>query len=109
MLKLSVVAAAMAFATQASAHTVVSQTVSLPVIAAGGTTDVVLTCPHHQYVVAGGYQAGDGWTGSMRVTADEPGSTQSWAVEVTNNSGRPTVAGEVSITVSATCGSHPWH
>lgn len=107
-IKTIAVGAIFAFATPAFAHNVVSDTVTVPVIAAGGSATLTITCPHHHYAIAGGFgNEGDGaWTGSIDVTANYPQSTRTWAVEVTNRSGRPTGAQQFTGTLYVTCDHH---
>lgn len=107
--KLTIVAAAAAFATQAGAHEVQSKTVTLPVIGAGDSAEVTITCPAHHYALSGGYENNDqlrGALGPLEVTASYAKSTRTWAVEFTNTSGRPTGAQEASVTISAYCDHH---
>ncbi|AHM04171.1 hypothetical protein roselon_01805 [Roseibacterium elongatum DSM 19469] len=108
VLATTIVAAGLAVATQASAHEVFSETMTLPVIAAGGSQEVTITCPAHHYVVAGGFENNDQLNpaGPLVVTASYPASTRSWRIEVTNRSGRPTAINEASITMYATCDHH---
>lgn len=104
----AILAAAVAFSTQATAHEVFSETLTLPVIASGGSQEVTITCPAHHYVVAGGYENNDQLnpTGPLVVTASYPATTRSWRIEVTNRSGRPTAINEARITLYATCDHH---
>jgi len=104
--KLTVLAAVMAIGSQASAHEVVNNTVTLQSIAAGATEEFVITCPHHyQYVVSGGVKINKQLTsnGPLMVTSSYPKTTRSWAIEFTNRAGRPTGAQEVNVTFSALC------
>ena len=109
--KISIVAAAVAFATQAGAHTVKSETTGLPVIPAGGSAEVTVSCHGNHYAISGGYENNDqlrGALGPLEVTASYPKSTKTWAVEFTNTSGRPTGMQEASATVFVMCGHHRW-
>jgi len=105
-LKLTMLAGAMAIATQASAHEVVNNTMTLEPIAAGATKEFVVACPHSwQYVVSGGAKINKQLTsnGPLLVTASYPKTTKSWAIELTNRAGRPTGAMEVNATFTALC------
>jgi hypothetical protein len=103
-----ILAATVAFSTQAGAHEVFSETLPLPVIGSGDSEEVTITCPAHHYVVAGGYENNDQLTatGPLVVTASYPATTRSWRIEVTNRSGRPTAINEARITMYATCDHH---
>lgn len=106
-LQASLVVTAVAFASQGLAHGVEKSTVTLPVIAPGGSTTVTITCSGHHYARSGGFENNDqllGARGPLEVTGSYPASTRSWAVEVTNNSGRPTAINEARATIYAMCG-----
>lgn len=100
--------AGLAFGSPAAAHGVVSETFTLGVVDPGETAAVTLTCPHHHYVMSGGYDAVRriAPAGPMVVTASYPASTRSWTVELENRSGRPTGVNEAQITVFAMCDHH---
>lgn len=104
----AVVAAGLALATQASAHHVLSGTTPVPSLAPGASQEFTITCPHHQYMISGGYENNDqlNATGPLVVTASYPKTTRSWAVEVTNRSGRPTSVLEAELTLYVTCDHH---
>ena len=105
----AVFAAGVALASQASAHHVFTEEVAMPVVAPGASVTLTIHCPHHHYSVSGGYEAGDRVSpnGPMMATGSYPGTTQSWSVEFTNRSGRPTIAGEATATLYVTC-QHHW-
>lgn len=110
-IKMTLVAAAAVFATGASAHVVKSETSQLPVIAAGGSAEVTVSCHGHHYAISGGFENNDqlrGALGPLEVTASYPKSTKTWAVEFTNTSGRPTGKMEANVTVFVMCGHHRW-
>ncbi|WP_136441509.1 hypothetical protein [Pacificoceanicola onchidii] len=96
---------AAAIASPALAHGVHSHSVDLPVIGSGASHEVVIKCSHG-YALSGGVKAGDRMSpnGPLMITGSYPKTTRSWAVELTNRSGRPTGAMEASVTVYAMCG-----
>lgn len=96
---------AAAMASPAAAHGVHSHTVDLPVIGSGDSYEVVLKCSHG-YALSGGVKKGTRMSpgGPLMITGSYPKTTRSWAVELTNRSGRPTGAMEASVTVYAMCG-----
>lgn len=105
--KLIVLAAAVGIGSQASAHEIVENTMTLNPIAGGASEEFTVTCPHHhQFVVSGGAKFNKKLTrvGPLEVTASYPKSSRSWAVEVTNRAHRPTGAKEVNMTFTALCG-----
>lgn len=106
-------AAGLAIGTQASAHYVVSGETPVPALDPGDSIEFTITCPHHlRYVVSGGVQNNDqlnGRVGPLIVTASYPKTTRSWAVEVTNKSGRPTSVVEARLTLYALCGYNHGH
>ncbi|MCT4683694.1 MAG: hypothetical protein N4A39_08175 [Roseicyclus sp.] len=105
----AVIAAGFAFGTQAGAHEVVSGTTPVPALAPGASQEFVINCPGHQFVLSGGVENNDqlrGALGPLVVTASYPKSTRSWAVEVTNDSGRPLSTVEARLTLYALCGYH---
>ncbi|WP_425098317.1 hypothetical protein [Tropicibacter sp. S64] len=98
---------AAALASPALAHEIESSTVTLPVIGAGATHEVVIHC-HHGYALSGGVKKGKRLfpTGPLVVSGSYPKTTRSWAIEFSNRSGRPTGAMEANATVYALCGYH---
>lgn len=105
----AVIVVGFAFGTQASAHEVVSGTTPVPPLAPGASQEFVIHCPGHQYVLSGGVANNDqlnGARGPLEVTASYPKTTRSWAVEVTNDSGRPLSTVEARLTLYALCGYH---
>jgi hypothetical protein len=87
----------------------VSGTTPVPPLAAGASQKFVIHCPHHRFVVSGGFANNDqlnGALGPLVVTASYPKTTRSWAIEVTNDSGRPLSTGEARLTLYALCGYH---
>ncbi len=95
-----------AAATVGHAHGIESQTLTLPVIGAGDSYEVVTQCSH-AYAVNGGIQSGDELLASgLEITGSYPKTTKSWAVEITNDTGRPTAINEVNATFYVTCGRH---
>lgn len=105
----AVMAVGFAFGSQASAHEVVSGTTPVPPLDPGASQEFVIHCPGHQYVLSGGVENNDqlrGALGPLVVTASYPKSTRSWAVEVTNDSGRPLSIVEARLTLYALCGYH---
>jgi hypothetical protein len=104
----AVLAAGLAIGSQASAHYVVSGETPVPALDPGESIEFTINCPHHlRYVVSGGVENNDqlnGARGPLVVTASYPKSTSSWAVEVTNDSGRTTSTVEARLTLYALCG-----
>ncbi|MFW2545117.1 hypothetical protein ACN2XU_21000 [Primorskyibacter sp. 2E107] len=98
---------ATAIAAPAVAHDIESRTVALPVIGAGDAYEVVIKC-HHGYALSGGVKKGKRIfpDGPLVVSGSYPKTTRSWAIELTNRSGRPTGAMETSATVYSLCGYH---
>lgn len=105
-LKICILGVSLAFATQATAHGLQTETQSLPTIAAGDSLELTISCPSKHAVISGGYENNQqrNSTGPLTVTASYPKSSNTWAVEVTNRSGRPTVSGESKVTLYAMCG-----
>ncbi|MDJ0820686.1 MAG: hypothetical protein QNJ09_02605 [Paracoccaceae bacterium] len=110
ILKQTLTAAALAtglgLASQAAAHVVESGTMQLSPIASGAKYVVEHTCTHHGYALSGGLTIDKQVTtyGPLVVTGSYPKSTRTWAVELTNKSGRPTGAMEVMVTIRVLCG-----
>lgn len=104
----AILAASLAFATSAGAHNVFSETFNLPVVGSGDTLEVEIRCPPHHFSISGGFSAGDRLApdGPLVITASYPKTTRTWAVELTNRSGRPTGAQEASVTAFVTCDHH---
>lgn len=103
----AVMAAGLTLASQASAHEVVSATTPVPVLDPFESIEFTINCPHHRFIVSGGVENNDqlrGALGPLMVTASYPKTTRSWAVEVTNNGGRPTAIREARLTLYALCG-----
>jgi hypothetical protein len=109
----TIVATGLALASQASAHEVVSGTTPVPPLAAGASQEFVINCPHHRFVVSGGVQNNDqqaaSRVGPLVVTASYPKTTRSWAIEVTNDSGRTLSTVEARLTLYALCGYQHHH
>lgn len=109
----AVLAAGLAIGTQASAHYVVSGETPVPALGPGESIEFTITCPHHlRYIVSGGVENNDqlrGALGPLIVTASYPKTTSSWAVEVTNKSGRTTSVVEARLTLYALCGYRHYH
>jgi hypothetical protein len=103
----AVLAAGLALGSQASAHYISSGTTPVPALNPGESIEFTINCPHHRYVVSGGVENNDqlnGARGPLVVTASYPKTTRSWAVEVTNDSGRRTSIVEARLTLYALCG-----
>jgi hypothetical protein len=104
----AVLAAGLALGSQASAHYVVSGETPVPALSPGESIEFTVNCPSHlHYVVSGGVENNDqlnGAQGPLIVTASYPKTTSSWAVEVTNDSGRTTSVVEARLTLYALCG-----
>ncbi len=104
-LAITAMAAGLGFATQATAHEVESVTMNLTPIAAGPSRVIEHTCSHG-YAISGGVSSLEQVTsyGPLVVTGSYPSNTRTWAVQLTNKSGRPTGAIEVTVTIQALCG-----
>ena len=106
----AILAAGLALGTQASAHYVVSGETPVPALSPGESIEFTINCPRHlHYVVSGGVANNDqlnGARGPLVVTASYPKTTSSWAVEVTNDSGRTTSVVEARLSLYALCGYH---
>ena len=106
----AILAAGLALGTQASAHYVVSGETPVPALSPGESIEFTIHCPHHmRFVVSGGVENNDqlrGSLGPLVVTASYPKTTSSWAVEVTNDSGRTTSVVEARLSLYALCGYH---
>lgn len=106
-------AAGVTLASQAAAHHVVSGTTPVPPLAPGASQEFVINCPHHSFVVSGGVQNNDqqaaSRVGPLVVTASYPKTTRSWAIEVTNDSGRTLSTVEARLTLYALCGYNHGH
>lgn len=103
----AIVAAGLSLGSQAVAHEVVSGVTPVPPLAAGASQEFTITCPHHRFIVSGGVENNDqlrGNQGPLIITASYPKTTRSWAVEVTNDSGRPLGVREARLELYALCG-----
>jgi len=99
-----------AFSVPANAHEVYHATVTVPPVSSGASTEIALTCPGHLYAIAGGFANNDQLNPAspLIVTANYPKSTRTWAIELTNGSGRPTSVDEARVTLYITCDHHHW-
>ena len=76
-IKFSVLATGVVFATQLRAHEVVESSMTLPVIAAGESKEISISCPGHHYALSGGFKNNHKAKarGPLSVTASYPKST----------------------------------